>query len=394
MDLENTLYKLLYDVKIETPARSILESICQQTQKDIALTDRQYALVVEKLKPFESELDGVLIEHIPTRMPLRSIDRQKYIKIVDHQEASGNEYISKYLSESFKQNWKWIKVRFPFAKKDIVKIQSLNISSKEYIHHRGSHEHFYKLTPINAFKVVEALKLRNFEVDNALIEYVSKVKDILTAELKYNSSFENVIKRMDASEQEYIHSLTPLQQADRSIRYGYSINKGDVFNLTEMIAYRTDAAVPADPEIWSINDIANSINTLGRFPLIITVDEDECYHQLVEIHQAFVPYVDDSLQSVMFRADSNDIKNTEMNAYVKNQKLNNWVDNNTKIVYIKKNKLPKPLLSSSFLPICCLSKSSIRPHNNVKSYVDMNCDCIIYNDNHVGLFRSYASGKL
>ena len=69
MDLENTLYKLLYDVKIETPARSILESICQQTQKDIALTDRQYALVVEKLKPFESELDGVLIEHIPTRMP-------------------------------------------------------------------------------------------------------------------------------------------------------------------------------------------------------------------------------------------------------------------------------------------------------------------------------------
>jgi hypothetical protein len=103
MDLENTLYKLLYDVKIETPARSILESICQQTQKDIALTDRQYALVVEKLKPFESELDGVLIEHIPTRMPLRSIDRQKYIKIVDHQETAGRS-TTNYLNESFKQN--------------------------------------------------------------------------------------------------------------------------------------------------------------------------------------------------------------------------------------------------------------------------------------------------
>ena len=387
MNLENVLHKLLYDVKIETPARSILESICQQTQKDIALTDRQYALVVEKLKPFESELDDVLIEHIPTRMPLRSIDRQKYIKIVDHQETAARR-------EIFKQDCKWIKVRFPFAKKDIVKIQSLNISSKEYYHVRGSHEHFYKLTPTNAFKVVEALKLRNFEIDNVLIEYVSKVKDILTTELKYNSSFENVIKRMDAAEQEYIHSLTPLQQADRSIRYGYSINKGDAFNLTEMIAYRTDAAVPADPAMWSINDIASSINTLDRFPLIVTVDEDDCYRQLTEIHQAFLPYVNDELQSVMFRVDSNDIQNHQLNAYVKNQKLNNWVDNRTKIVYIKKNKLPKPLLSSSFLPICCLSKSSIRSHNNVKSYVEINCDCIIYNDNHVGLFRSYASGKL
>ena len=387
MNLENVLHKLLYDVKIETPARSILESICQQTQKDIALTDRQYALVVEKLKPFESELDDVLIEHIPTRMPLRSIDRQKYIKIVDHQETAARR-------EIFKQDCKWIKVRFPFAKKDIVKIQSLNISSKEYYHVRGSHEHFYKLTPTNAFKVVEALKLRNFEIDNVLIEYVSKVKNILTTELKYNSSFENVTKRMDVAEQEYIHSLTPLQQVDRSIRYGYSINKGDAFNLTEMIAYRTDAAVPADPAMWSINDIASSINTLDRFPLIVTVDEDDCYRQLTEIHQAFLPYVNDELQSVMFRVDSNDIQNHQLNAYVKNQKLNNWVDNRTKIVYIKKNKLPKPLLSSSFLPICCLSKSSIRSHNNVKSYVEINCDCIIYNDNHVGLFRSYASGKL
>ena len=346
MNLENVLHKLLYDVKIETPARSILESICQQTQKDIALTDRQYALVVEKLKPFESELDDVLIEHIPTRMPLRSIDRQKYIKIVDHQETAARR-------EIFKQDCKWIKVRFPFAKKDIVKIQSLNISSKEYYHVRGSHEHFYKLTPTNAFKVVEALKLRNFEIDNVLIEYVSKVKDILTAELKYNSSFENVTKRMDVAEQEYIHSLTPLQQVDRSIRYGYSINKGDAFNLTEMIAYRTDAAVPADPAMWSINDIASSINTLDRFPLIVTVDEDDCYRQLTEIHQAFLPYVNDELQSVMFRVDSNDIQNHQLNAYVKNQKLNNWVDNRTKIVYIKKKKLPKPLLSSSFLPICC-----------------------------------------
>jgi len=390
MNLENVLHKLLYEVKIETPARAILESICQQTQKDVALTDRQYALVLEKLKPFESELDNISIEDIPTQMPLRTIDRSKYIKIVSQLDMAGLNQVY----QSHKQDWKWIKIRFPFNKKDIIKIQSLNISSREYYHVRGSHEHFYKLTPTNAFKILNALEARNFETDKVIVEYVNKVKNILNEQSKHSSSFENILNRMDTKEREYIKSLTPLQQADRSLRYGYSTDNIDSLDLTEMIAYRTSSSVPADPQTWTMNDIANSINTLNRFPLIVTIDEDDSYQQLVEIHQAFLPYVDDSLQSVMFRVDSDDRKNLDLNAYVKNQKLNNWVDNNTKIVYIKKNKLPKPLLSSDFLPICCLSKSSIRSHTNVKSYVDINCDCIIYNDNHVGLFRSYASGKL
>lgn len=390
MNLESVLHKLLYEVDIETPARSILESICQQTQKDVALTDRQYALVLEKLKPFESELDNISIEDIPTRMPLRSINREKYIVITDEEID-----IVKSLRGGYdKGSSKWIKVRFPFNKKDIMKIQSLHISSREYHHVRGSHEHFYKLTPTNAFKIVEALKLRNFKTDQILIEYVDKVKDMLNDESKYNSSFENITNRMDAAEREHLRSLTPLQQIDRSMRYGYTTDNDYPINLTQEIAYRTSSSIPADPEKWSMNDIASSINTLDRFPLIVTIDEDNSYQQLVEIHQAFLPYVDDSLQSVMFRVDSDDAKNLDLNAYVKNQKLNNWVDNKTKIVYIKKNKLPKPLLSSDFLPMCCLSKSSIRSHTHVKSYVDINCDCIIYNDNHVGLFRSYASGKL
>ena len=96
-----------------------------------------------------------------------------------------------------------------------------------------------------------------------------------------------------------------------------------ILDLTKMIAYRTSSSVPADPQTWTMSDIANSINVLNRFPLIVTVDEDDCYQQLIEIHQAFLPYVDDSLQSVMFRVDSNDTKNLELNAYVKNQRLNN-----------------------------------------------------------------------
>ena len=51
-------------------------------------------------------------------MPLREIDRSKTISIVSTAEAMGaNVY------ESFKNDWQWIKVRFPFNKRTIMDLQ-------------------------------------------------------------------------------------------------------------------------------------------------------------------------------------------------------------------------------------------------------------------------------
>ena len=47
--------------------------------------------------------------------------------------------------------------------------------------------------------------------------------------------------------------------------------------------------------------------------------------------------------SVLFRLD-NDADGAEFNQYIKRNNLNNLVDNNTKIVYISNNKIPKPML--------------------------------------------------
>jgi len=46
------------------------------------------------------------------RMPLRIVDRSQYIKIVSTVEMAGS---APY--EARKENWKWIKIKFPFAKK-------------------------------------------------------------------------------------------------------------------------------------------------------------------------------------------------------------------------------------------------------------------------------------
>ena len=76
-----------------------------------------------------------------------------------------------------------------------------------------------------------------------------------------------------------------------------------------------------------------------------------------------------------------------MNNYVKDNNLNNWVDENTKVVYIKKDKLPKVLLKSEFKPQTAVSKSSLRSNRLVTNYVNFNCDLIVYNDTDLSSFR-------
>ena len=90
---------------------AIYFSIYKQTVRGLGLTDRQYALVLKKIQEFVS------VEDLPTKIPLRTIDRSKYIKLVD----TANVYGQDTVYESYKSKWKWIKVRFPFSKKDIVR---------------------------------------------------------------------------------------------------------------------------------------------------------------------------------------------------------------------------------------------------------------------------------
>ena len=71
------------------------------------------------------------------------------------------------------------------------------------------------------------------------------------------------------------------------------------------------------------------------------LDNDTAHDNLFEVHNALKYIIPANEMSVLFRKDGDD----PFNEYIKGQGLNNLVDNNTKIVYISSNKLPKPLLS-------------------------------------------------
>lgn len=355
---------------------AIYFSIYRQTVRGLGLTDRQYNLVSKKIKEY------IDVEYLPTKIPLRAIDRRKYIKLVSTADVYGPDTVH----DSYKSNWKWIKIRFPFSKKDIVKIDKIKISHTEYFHKKGSHEHYYKFTAKNIHAVISVLQNRNFEIQDELKEYYEKVDKIKNSNFdSYNCLPESVTKELD--------TLTLLQQADRGFRYGYKKQKTLQETLIEKIAYRAENDVAINPDDYKFNEIAQAVAELDRFPLLVLIDEDMSYIQLKQIHSGF-DYIPANQQSVLFRIDNKDEKNAAVNDYVKEHQLNNWVDNNTQIVYIKKNKLPKVLLKSEFKPICAIGKTSNRCNGNVNLYINLYCDCIIYHDKSLSLFRRTASGNL
>lgn len=350
---------------------AIYFSIYKQTVRGIALTDRQYNLVVKKVKEFVD-----ISDNIEPKIPLRQIDRKKYIKIVDDL-GPGSVY------ESFKSDWKWIKIRFPFSKKHIMRIDKLRyqIGYKQYYHVKGSHEHYFRLDKDNVYQIVECFK--NFEIDDTVLTIYKEQKII-------KENLFNYIPFLSAENQlcniEYTSTKNYVQNADNAIRYSYAITQRPIQNLTDKIAFRDNQLLYINPEENSVQDIFKSLNELNRYPIIVLVDEDNMFEQVKCIYEATVGFVKNKEQSVLFRADNTNIKNMPLNDYVKQKQLNNWVDNKTKVVYIKKTKLPKILLKSNFKPVCALSLTSMRSNKFVSTFCVYNCDCYIMVDNMENMF--------
>jgi hypothetical protein len=383
-------------LQIESSDQTILQSIGRQVFKGTALTDRQYDLVREKLLKYkdqftalEYDLDSALDN---LRMPLREIDRSKYITIVEHKDTAGPNTVY----ESYKSKWNWIKVRFPFSKKLIVLIEEIinTIPRHKYYHDKGSHEHFFVLDERNTFEIINRFKDKNFEIDQQLISLYEKLEDMNNKKEEYipgiynyklknlsekainymvssigNPSVENLALYKDRQEMFGLHYFDEVM-LEESLRH--------LSVLSKKIATRNKSNVLVQRSKYTINAVAESLLELDRFPLLVILPENDPLDNLHAIHTAFKGFVERSEISVMFRLDNN--TNSDFNDYVRDQKINNPLDTNTKIVYINNtSSVPKPLVMSDWRPCSALMISSLRPHSKVGSYID-DIDLVIHYD--------------
>jgi len=390
MTIEECLKFLVTKIGVDTSDKVILESICRQNIKGSALTDRQCALVKEKLLLFKDEFlqHNIDIEYYvevgELQQPLRVIDRSKYIKICKSSEVIPLAGID--------ENRQWIKVRFPFAKKTIQKINSILIPHKEYYHSKGSHEHYYKLSEVNVVKVLDRFLNSNFEIDKQLMDLYEQAKQIMANRKDYVPGFvdgklTNVNENCKQLINTQLGELDKVKLLDRKRMYGLAdITVSVPDNLAGRIAQRPDTYFLAKPSKYSLDQVGEACLQLDRFPILVLIDNGKELEQMSSFYNSFKNFVPANKQTALFRTDEKQTPN--VNTFIHDNKLNNWLDESTEIVYIKKQKLPKLLLKSSWKPMCTISLSSDRPRKHVNLYM-LNNDLVIFYDEELSLIGQY-----
>lgn len=361
-------------IEIEKSDKTIMYSIARQVYTGRALTDRQYALMKTKLVAYknqflENEFDNFDAALELLRLPLREIDRRKYIKIVKIEDVE------------------WIKVRFPFSKKDIMKVNA--IPKFSYKHEKGSHEHYFALNEKSIDGVCTQFINTQFEIDKELLDWYEEIKIIKSNPSKYvpglwSDTLSNFPKKADV----HFKNFSRLQLLDRRRQLGIEYITCDKDNTMEnLIAQRSHPEICLDPKEYYLEEIITGLKKLERFPLLVIISPDNSLHELRNFVETFEQHnFNTQKQTVLFRTRSSDDYN--VNNYIKDKKLNNWLDNSTEVVYISKDKLPKLLFKNNWHPQAAISISSIRNNHKVQNYIDSLCDLIIYNDDSPSIFKN------
>lgn len=367
--------------KIDSSDTVILNSIARQVYKGTALTDRQYELIKQKLISYTDQFSENGVDNLDTaldtlRLPLREIDRSKTIEIVD----------SVHFTRPSDGKNRYIKVRFPFNKKIIAILDSIAHSyRKQYEHQRGSNEHYFNLTESIVYRIVTEFKDRNFKIDPELLKFYDKIVEIKNSPEQHLKCIvdSNVYNIPDDIKSQ--HSVSKL--IDRKRRYG--ITNFDTVSMPGLIGEivnRTSTEFLAKPSKYSLQQTVEALYELDRFPLVVVLEERNADTQLLEFWNETKNIIPSEAQSVLFRQEGE----TEFNQLIKNKNLNNWVDSNTKIVYINSNKLPKLMLTADWQPIAAVSYVG---HCNrfVDAYIKDTCDLIVFREEELSPMRKYSS---
>lgn len=347
------------EIKLDKSDYNLITSLARQTFKGIAYTDRQCALAKNKIEYYSSQLkiSSVLVNELDKlRMPLRSIDRSRWIKIVD--DLGDNS-----VYESNKSPF--IAVRFTFQKKLISALEKLSVTP--YYYDKVKKIQYFEYSEKTLFNIVNAFKERNFEIDDivkdiynkiCLFDKESSVPGVYNFELK---NLPESATKLIVDDLGVVNPDNIMLYKDRSLRYGISVEyAGETNSLESRIANRRESNISINFETTPTDVLLLALENLKRYKLMILVSSNSnnaTYDSVLQVQQYIKNLVPAKEISVSFRLDNvND--GTEFNNYIKRENINNKVDTSTKVVYNLNNKLPKPLLQTGWVPDAILLLNS------------------------------------
>lgn len=336
------------DIKILHSDKKLINSFAKQINTNVGFTDRQYELAKRKIDDYSEYFELLDLDSIKKeiRMPIRSIDRRRWIKII-HDEGDIK-----------------IAVRFIYSNKLISSLEQIRRKLKEQTEYdKENKTHYFSYSERNLFEIVNAFNGKHFELDPTVEAIYNKIVNFTPEENVpgvYNLTVKNIPDNaLNALEKEIgpLSIDTLYLYKERSIKYGLhhfdlaQVEKS-LFtknNFIKNICNRKTTDVILDPADKSIADLILDLEDLKKLPILIVLDKTTCHDMLIEFQDQIKNIIPNNKVSVMFRLD-NVGEGAYFNSYIKQQGLNNKLDKDIKIVYTLDNKVPKPLLTNNWNP--------------------------------------------
>jgi hypothetical protein len=345
---------------------NLITSLARQTFRGTGYTDRQCELAKEKVlnyrQQFENNKLDIDIALTSTRLPLREIDRSRWIKIVE--QPSDVIYSSDHIGP-------WLAVRFIFQKKLITAIESIKRSIGDGVYDKKEKVHYFPFNERTVFALVDAFNETNsFVIEDTVKDYYEKLQEMKNNKHKYIPGIYGLkLKNLHNKSFDYAISSIGEPSIENLCHYYDQKDRLGLFHFDD---------IDLQESLKSLTPLSKKVIQRNKNQICLSPKE----------------YTVNHLAEVVFRLDNDISEGKEFNQYIKQHNLNNLVDKNTKIVYISNNKVPKPLLKSEWFPITAITTSSNRSYGaKTDSYIDM-LDLVIHYDDDVSTWKRNKIEKL
>ncbi len=378
------------NIRIDSNEVSLIRSLGRQVGRGTGLTDRQIDLSLKKIEKYRQGLEknSVDVDHIltnrPLKIPVRYIDRTQTIFLETTQDKKSK-----------------ISVKFVFSKKFAGVWMDLQKSLIGQIREEKNKKEI-PFNEKNLYAVVTALKSLDFETTEEVDEIYQNIENILEdpSENVPYVSFENEkieIKNASLNCTEYLKSQFPVYRDEDFLVFLERVKNCGIFHknteilkkidekttnsLIKNILIETSTRFRLEPTKYGIDTVFDVINELKQWPALIFVDDKkETIPQVKSYIEHLTKYIPQEEINVFFRLENDTQDNKDFNQYVKDQKLNSYIGPDTKVVFITKNRIPKPLLNADWKPHTAVVATTYE-YGKTSAYISDFLTVYYYNNN-------------
>lgn len=383
--------------------KKILNSIAQSTYKGKAMSDRQYEVVKKILlqgykKDFTDRNVDIQSSVNNIRLPLRKIDRSEYIAIEDY---SNNQDGVGYFP--YELSGKCLVVRFPFNMKYSKKIAEIRkyLLYPEQAYKTDNYKHILPFTEQTVYRTIDIFKDDIKNIQTELLDIYNEIESFKQNKEQhipgiYNFQIKNITEEIAKPLIEKLgkpckENLYLYNDKREQIGINY-FDENDLINsvqslsvLSKKILQRKQSLIQIDKKEHNTNHVVDALIELKRFPVLVILDDKKSLDQLISFHNITKNIIKTEDISVLFRKE-NKKEGKTFNEYVKEQKINNKLDYNTKIVYINNKKIPKDLMKEIWEPECVISLGSVRHFHKIDKLIHQ-YDLTIHYDHEDGYWN-------